>query len=68
MVSENRTAQPRREWRDEDWIDCPRCDGIGEVEDDLWVWTRCYSCLGRGEIEVCAFCLDSGEECDVCGC
>lgn len=49
-------------------IDCPRCDGLGEVEDDLWVWTRCYSCWGRGTIEVCAECGDSGEECDACGC
>ncbi len=49
-------------------VDCDRCDGMGEVEDDLWVWTRCYSCWGRGTVEVCASCLDYGEECDACGC
>jgi DnaJ-class molecular chaperone len=49
-------------------VDCDRCDGMGEVEDDLWVWTRCYSCWGRGMVEVCAQCHDDGEECDACGC
>jgi len=50
-------------------VDCDRCDGMGEVEDDLWVWVRCYSCWGSGQIEVCASCLDAygDEECDVCG-
>lgn len=48
-------------------VACPRCDGIGEVEDDLWVWVRCASCWGQGEIEVCAQCHDSGDECGACG-
>jgi DnaJ-class molecular chaperone len=47
-------------------VDCPQCHGMGEIEDDLWVWTRCYSCFGQGEIEVCAYCLESGDDCDVC--
>ena len=48
-------------------VDCPHCHGMGEVEDDLWVWTRCYTCYGVGEVEVCAYCLDSGEACEACG-
>jgi hypothetical protein len=48
-------------------VDCDRCDGMGEIEDDVFVWTRCYSCFGRGLIEVCAYCLDGGEECEACG-
>ncbi len=51
-----------------EWVDCDRCDGTGEYEDDLWVLVRCYRCWGRGTIEVCAECLDSGEECYACGC
>ena len=48
---------------------CDRCDGMGEVEDDLWVWVRCYQCGGRGTIEVCAVCLDevTDERCYACG-
>lgn len=51
-----------------EFVDCDRCCGDGEYEDDLWVWTRCYACWGRGTVEVCAECGDTGEECDVCGC
>ncbi len=49
-------------------VDCDRCDGDGEYEDDCWLVVRCYQCGGRGTIEVCAECCDSGEECDACGC
>ena len=48
-------------------VDCPSCHGMGEVEDDFWVWTRCYSCFGQGQVKVCAYCLDSGDECEACG-
>lgn len=48
-------------------VDCDRCWGDGEVEDDVFVFVRCYTCGGSGLIDVCAACLDAGEECDVCG-
>jgi RecJ-like exonuclease len=60
-------SQPRQ--YETEIVDCDRCDGLGEVEDDVFVWSRCYSCWGRGTIEVCAWCLDEGtdERCDACG-
>ena len=48
----------------EDWINCPECDGEGEVERDVWVrqsstWhgdfgshmEECEVCKGIGQID-----------------
>jgi hypothetical protein len=52
-----------------EFVECDRCYGDGEYEDDLWILVRCFRCGGRGTVEVCAACYDSGEEeCDACGC
>jgi hypothetical protein len=47
---------------------CRSCNGSGEYDwDEIDIFTRCASCDGCGEVEVCAQCLDSGYECDACG-
>lgn len=51
-------------------VDCPRCDGDGEVcEADIFMgdgYRSCTYCMGRGEVEVCANCLDDLDGCTVC--
>ena len=48
-------------------VECPSCDGTGERLGDVPdVYVRCYSCFGRGTVEVCANCLDWDEDCSVC--
>jgi hypothetical protein len=47
---------------------CSACCGTGEYDwDEIDIFTSCGTCGGRGEIEVCAQCYDSGDECEVCG-
>jgi len=41
----------------EDWINCPECDGEGEVERDVWVR---QSSTWHGDFESVM------EECEVC--
>jgi hypothetical protein len=52
-----------------EFVECDRCDGDGEIEgEDFFCYPRvCWQCGGTGTVEVCASCLDTGEECDVCG-
>ena len=49
-----------------DTVMCSSCSGTGEYD---WgeMFTRCGTCDGRGEIDVCAQCHDSGDECAACG-
>ena len=42
----------------EDWINCPECDGEGQVEHDVWVR---QSATWHGDFG------SHMEECDVCG-
>lgn len=52
-----------------DTVMCSTCAGTGEYDwDEIDIFSTCGTCGGRGEIEVCAQCHDSGEECDACGC
>lgn len=54
--------------RDTETVECPSCDGTGEVFwDTPDVYSRCVSCFGSGTVEVCANCLDwGGDDCSVC--
>lgn len=53
-----------------DEVECPRCQGNGEVETwgDVFCegWVRCWECGGAGTFEVCANCLDDVLGCPVC--
>lgn len=51
-----------------DTVMCSACSGTGEYDwGEIDIFTRCGTCGGVGEIEVCAQCHDSGDECAACG-
>jgi RecJ-like exonuclease len=51
-----------------DTVMCPACSGTGEYDwGEIDVFTKCGTCGGIGEVEVCSQCHDSGDECGACG-
>lgn len=50
-----------------DTVMCSACSGTGEYDwDEIDIFTRCATCGGRGEVEVCAQCHGCGDECAAC--
>ena len=50
-----------------DTVMCSACSGTGEYDwGEIDVFSRCGTCGGRGELEVCAQCHDSGDDCAAC--
>lgn len=51
-------------------VECPRCNGSGEVEVELDLFAmsygRCLDCAGTGWVDVCVNCGDDFNGCSVC--
>ncbi len=62
-----RSAAMRRDYPT-DTVMCSSCAGTGEYDwNEIDIYSTCATCGGSGEVEVCAQCHDSGDECGACG-